>query len=95
MRLPLVDVEKVLPYRVYSKKGCIFCDAAMDLMEKHEIKYEEIKIDGNETALRFLKQHGFKTVPQIYDERGKHIGGYQDFRTLVEWPENPAECHSL
>lgn len=95
MRLPHVVVEKVLPYRVYSKKGCIFCDAAMELMKEHNIEYEEIKIDNNPKALSFLRHNKFKTVPQIYDERGKHIGGYQDFKNLVEWPENPAECHAL
>ena len=84
-----------MKYRIYSKAGCIFCDAAMEIMDKHHIEYEEIKIDKNESALRFLKQHKFKTVPQIYDGRGKHVGGYQDLKNTLEWPDNPSEAYAI
>lgn len=84
-----------MKYRIYSKAGCIFCDAAMELMEKHSIEYEEIKVPGNDEAIKLFKQRHWKTVPQIFDDKGKHVGGYQDFKATIEWPENPAECHSL
>jgi glutaredoxin 3 len=84
-----------MTYRIYSKAGCIFCDAAMELMEKHDIKYQEIKVPGNDEAMKLFKDRKWKTVPQIFDDKGKHIGGYQDLKVLIEWPENPAECHAL
>ncbi len=84
-----------MTYRIYSKKGCIFCDAAMELLDKHSIAYEEIKIDENDKAKSFLRHNKFKTVPQIYDDRGKHIGGYQDLRNQMDWPDNPVEIHAF
>lgn len=84
-------------YQIYSKSGCIFCDAAMELLDSKNLKYQEIKIEKSEEALAFLKEQGFKTVPQIYDNFGDHVGGYQDLKASFEkeWPENPVECHSI
>lgn len=80
MRLRVVDVERVLPYKVYSKAGCIFCDAAMELLEEKGIEYEEIKVPGNEEATKLFKMNRFKTVPQIFTDRDVWIGGFQDLK---------------
>lgn len=80
MRLRVVDVERVLPYKVYSKAGCIFCDAAMELLEEKGIEYEEIKVPGNEEAIELFKMNRFKTVPQIFTDRDVWIGGYEDLK---------------
>ena len=80
MRLRVVDVERVLPYKVYSKAGCIFCDAAMELLEEKGIEYEEIKVPGNEEATNLFKMNKFKTVPQIFTDRDVWIGGFQDLK---------------
>jgi len=80
MRPRVVDVEKVLPYKVYSKAGCIFCDAAMELLEEKGIEYEEIKVPGNEEATNLFKMNKFKTVPQIFTDRDVWIGGFQDLK---------------
>jgi len=71
-------------YRIYSQSGCIYCDAAMDLLDKKEIVYEEIKIDDDDNQKAFLKSQGFRTVPQIYNELGEHIGGYMDLKDYFE-----------
>ena len=63
-------------YIIYSKSGCIFCDAAMELLDSKEIPYEEVKVPGNDYAVSLFKEHNFKTVPQIFDDGGTHIGGY-------------------
>lgn len=86
-----------MAYQIYSKSGCIFCDAAMELLDSKNLEYQEIKIEKSEEALAFLKEQGFKTVPQIYDNFGDHVGGYQDLKASLEeeWPENPAECHAI
>ena len=80
MQLQVVDVERVLPYKVYSKAGCIFCDAAMELLEEKGIEYEEIKVPGNEEATNLFKMNNFKTVPQIFTDRDVWIGGFQDLK---------------
>ena len=96
MQQQVADVERVLPYKVYSKAGCIFCDAAMGLLKEKGIQYEEIKVPGNEEAENLFKMNGFKTVPQIFTDREVYIGGYQDLkRILNEWPDNPAEANSF
>lgn len=90
-----------MTFQIYSKAGCIFCDAAMELMDKKQIEYKEMKIDpvnGDLSDLKFMVEQGHKTVPQIYDDYGDHIGGYEDLKKFLikeEWPDNPAECHAL
>jgi glutaredoxin 3 len=84
MQLRVVDVEKVLPYKVYSKAGCIFCDAAMELLEEKGIEYEEIKVPGNEKATNLFKMNKFKTVPQIFTDRDVWIGGFQDLKKKLK-----------
>ena len=50
---------------VYTKPGCIYCDLAYELLNKHEMKYEKIT------------EHNHKMVPQIFFGK-EHIGGYTD-----------------
>jgi glutaredoxin 1 len=70
-------------YKIYSKSGCIFCDAAMDLLEKNNIKFEEIKIDNDAQSLAFLRLKNLRTVPQIWNENDEHIGGYTDLKAIL------------
>ena len=70
-------------YKIYSKSGCIFCDAAMDLLEKKNIKFEEIKIDNDAQSLAFLRLKNLRTVPQIWNENDEHIGGYTDLKAIL------------
>jgi len=82
-------------YKIYSKGGCIFCDAAMELLDKHSLEYVEIKVPGNDEAIALFKERHWKTVPQIFDDKGEYVGGYQDLRSRLEWPENPVDCHAI
>ena len=45
---------------------------------------QEIKIDNNDSEKKFLSSQGFRTVPQIYNELGEHIGGFTDLREYFE-----------
>lgn len=67
-------------WKVYSRDGCIFCDAAMEILEEKGIGYEEIKVPGNEEATNLFKMNRFKTVPQIFTDRDVWIGGYEDLK---------------
>jgi ribonucleoside-diphosphate reductase alpha chain len=63
---------------VYTKPGCIYCDLAYDLLNKHEIKYEKIT------------EHNHKMVPQIFFGK-EHIGGYTDLVKYLR-PNINTEC---
>ena len=69
-----------MSWKVYSRDGCIFCDAAMELLEGKGIKYEEIKVPGNKEAENLFKMNRFRTVPQIFTDRDVYVGGYQDLK---------------
>ena len=85
-----------MSWKVYSRDGCIFCDAAIELLESKGIQYEEIKVPGNEEAEALFKMNRFRTVPQIFTDRDVYVGGYQDLkRSLVEWPNNSTEANSF
>lgn len=71
-------------YKVYSKKGCIYCDAAMDLLERKNIEFEEIKIDNDAQHLAFLRVKNLRTVPQIWNPDNEYIGGYTDLKVLLD-----------
>ena len=64
-------------YKVYGTRICLYCDKAKKLMENFNIDYEEHNVSNDDIREDFKKQ-GFKTVPQIWNEKNKHIGGYDD-----------------
>ena len=72
-----------MSYKVYSRDGCIFCDAAMELLKEMNIEFTEIKITGNQEAIDLFKMNGSKTVPQIFTDRDVYIGGYQDLKKML------------
>ena len=43
-----------MSWKVYSRDGCIFCDAAMGLLKEKGIQYEEIKVPDNEEAVKLF-----------------------------------------
>lgn len=63
-------------YIIHSKIGCPWCVKAKELMQAHNIKYEEHMYDTPEKITQF-KAQGFKTFPQIYNDKGQHIGGFE------------------
>tara|TARA_B100000900_G_scaffold346620_1_gene311472 strand:+ start:249 stop:512 length:264 start_codon:yes stop_codon:yes gene_type:complete len=67
-------------WTVYSKAGCIFCDAAMELLKEKEILYTEIKVENDDDAKRVFKMNSFKTVPQIFTDKDVYVGGYESLK---------------
>ena len=53
-------------YTIYTQDLCGYCTLAKRLLEQKGHKYKEINISQNESAKRFLKGNGLKTVPQIF-----------------------------
>jgi glutaredoxin len=51
---------------------------AKSLMKENDIDFMEINIDFDNEERLLLKEQGYKTVPQIYNEVNSHIGGYTE-----------------
>lgn len=66
-------------YKIYSTLNCVYCELARSALNENNIEFMEIKLDTPEKKQSF-KDEGFKTVPQIYDEKGMHIGGWNELR---------------
>ena len=72
-------------YTIYTQDLCGFCTAAKKLMQEHNLKYKEINISENESAKRFLRGNGLKTVPQIFvsgvvEDTQIYVGDYTMFK---------------
>ena len=71
---------------VYTKPGCIYCELAYELLNKHEIKYEKIT------------EHDHRMVPQIFFGN-EHIGGYTDLvkylRPTINTERLRDVCHTI
>ena len=66
---------------VYSKNNCPFCQQAKNLLTRKGVQFEEINIDIDTEAKRFIMAEGHRTVPQIYsDGRVLVEGGFQGLK---------------
>ena len=68
---------------IYTTSYCPYCTAAMALLEKRKIPFEQIDVTGDPGARASLveKAHGRRTVPQIFID-GESIGGYDELAEL-------------
>ena len=75
---------------IYTQPGCIYCDKLKDFFNTNDIEFEEIDIMKDRDALITIKNDGFRTVPQIY-QNGKIFieGGYN--RAIYLGPEKILE----
>jgi len=53
------------------------------LMNKHGIEFNEKHLNGDGLQ-RFKDVTKLDTLPQIYDEKDNHIGGYQELLAHLE-----------
>ena len=51
-------------------------------MENFNIDYDEENISKDKNLAQTIKEK-YKTVPQIWNEKNEHIGGYSELRTHV------------
>ena len=70
-------------YKVYMRGGCGYCTLAKQLLDQKNIKYEEINVWEDESAMKFLQNNELRTVPQIYTDKGIHIGGYTELQERI------------
>ena len=75
-------------YTIYTQDLCGFCTAAKKLMQEHNLNYKEINISENESAKRFLRGNGLKTVPQIFvsgivEDTQIYVGDYEKLKESI------------
>ena len=70
-------------YTIITREQCNFCDAAKAILKGKGFPYTEYNVHSpsSKWVLTLLKLTTLTTVPQIFDDAGKHIGGYTE---LVE-----------
>jgi len=78
-------MERLLMYKIYSTKLCGYCVMAKQALKNRDIEYEDIDVHETPEAAVYLRSNNLKTVPQIYDSEGNHIGGYTDL--IQSWKD--------
>lgn len=70
---------------IYSKANCVFCEKTKSLLKLKDVKFEEVRIDLDQTARQFVIEQGHRTVPQIYQDGKLFVqGGYNGLMQLNE-----------
>lgn len=72
--------------KIISLDNCVFSDKAIKILNKNNIKYDQIKINSK-TKDKYLNEK-IKTFPQIYLTKKTHpdkllIGGYIDIYNII------------
>ena len=75
-------------YTIYTQDLCGYCTLAKRLLEQKGHKYKEINISQNESAKRFLRGNGLKTVPQIFvsgivEDTQIYVGDYEKLKESI------------
>jgi len=70
--------------RIYTWDHCPYCKKAMALLNSKGLKYQQLRLDGDEAAREIMSQTtkgNRKSVPQIFID-GVSIGGCDDLHEL-------------
>jgi len=70
---------------IYTKSYCPYCHAAIDLLNKKGIAFDQIEVTGKKDLYQAMVERagGRTSVPQIFFGE-KHIGGCDDLYGLEE-----------
>jgi Glutaredoxin-like protein NrdH len=60
--------------KLFSKNNCMQCKMAKRFLSDNNISFEEINIDNDPSAVDFLKEQGFQSVPVITSDAATVIG---------------------
>lgn len=67
-------------YTVWGRPNCPWCDRAKELLGYYFIEYEYKELTSSNLDEFSSITNNAKTVPQVFDEDGDLIGGYEDLR---------------
>lgn len=79
----LINQHQV-PVILFSKPGCVQCDATERKLKKHEVPYHKVDVSQEPAAYEFVTSLGYMQVPVAYTADDQHWGGY-----------NPANVEAL
>jgi glutaredoxin-like protein len=68
------DAAKPKMVALFSKVGCPFCARAKQMLQQHNMEYEEIVLGQGATLRSLRAMTGATTVPQVFID-GRLIGG--------------------
>ena len=67
---------------MYTTRFCPFCVRARQLLQRKQVDFEEIAVDGDPGRREEMRlRSGRHTVPQIWIG-GRHVGGCDELREL-------------
>lgn len=68
---------------IYTTMFCPYCHSAKALLERKNVAYQEVKVDGDRSARRTMSERagGHTSVPQVFIA-GQHVGGCDDLYAL-------------
>jgi Fe-S cluster biogenesis protein NfuA/rhodanese-related sulfurtransferase/glutaredoxin len=70
--------------KLYIKRGCPYCRAAVDLLNERNLAFTQIDYSDDHDLRKAIRgQTGRKTSPHVFIH-GKSIGGYDELRALDE-----------
>lgn len=74
--------ENKLPVVVYSKPGCVQCNAVYRWLDSHKIRYRIVDMSQDEQAFNMIKDMGYQQAPVViipldYPVKNHHFSGFQ------------------
>lgn len=72
-------------YVIVTRDQCNFCDSAKVLLKGAGLYFVEYNVQSQSSkwVLDLIKKAGYTTVPQIWNQKGEHIGGYTEFKDYI------------
>jgi len=73
-------------YTIITRDQCNFCDDAKAILRSRGFPYTEYNVQSasSKWVLTLLKRSSITTLPQVFDTKGKLIGGYTEMKALLE-----------
>lgn len=65
-------------YTVFGITHCPSCDKAKRLLDQKGKDYAFVNLDYEPEKFEKLANLGLRSVPQIFDEDGNHLGGFEE-----------------
>lgn len=72
-------------YTIITRSQCNFCDYAKSMLRSRGLAYTSYTVDSpsSKWLLTLIKDAGMTTVPQIFNPKGEHVGGYTELKELL------------
>ena len=70
---------------VLGRTQCNFCDDAKAMLRGRGMSYVSYTLDSPSSRwfLTLIREAGMTTVPQIFNPKGEHVGGYAELKELL------------